>query len=97
LTHPLNSHLACTPPLWRKVCQPIADWLAQSFFRAAGLGAVVTVDDGMIQALQSIPPKHLGEGWKFDPLTPPLPAFVEPGRGYPQCRCRAGAGNIRFP
>jgi CRISPR-associated protein Cas1 len=28
LTHPLNSQ-------WRKVCQPIADWLAQSFFRAA--------------------------------------------------------------
>ncbi len=30
LSHPLNSHLAHTAALWRKACQPIADWLARA-------------------------------------------------------------------
>jgi hypothetical protein len=82
LTHPLNSHLAYTAAQWRKVCQPIADWLAQSFFRAAGLGAVVTVDDCMIQVPQTIPPKPLEQGRKLDPLTPAVQTLIGPGRGY---------------
>jgi hypothetical protein len=36
LTHPLGSHLAHTAALWRKVCEPVASWLAQCFSRAAG-------------------------------------------------------------
>ena len=82
LTHPLTSHLAHTAALWRKVCQPIARWLAQSFFRAAGVSAVTTAEDRMIQVPQTIPPKPLDQGRRFDPLTPPLPAFIGPGCGY---------------
>jgi hypothetical protein len=82
LTHPLNSHLAYTAAQWRKVCQPIADWLAQSFFRAAGLGAVATVEDGMTQVPHMIPPKPLEQGRKLDPLTPPSQTSTGPGRGY---------------
>jgi hypothetical protein len=37
LTHPLNSHLAYTAAQWRKICQPIADWLARTLLGAAGL------------------------------------------------------------
>jgi hypothetical protein len=90
LTHPLNSHLAYTAAQWRKVCQPIADWLAQSFFRAAGLGAVVTVDDCMIHVPQTIPPKPLEQGRKLDPLTPPLRSFIGPGCGHRQTRREGG-------
>jgi hypothetical protein len=97
LTHPLNSHLAYTAALWRKACQPIADWLAQSFFRAAGLGAMLTVEDGMIQVPQTIPPKLLGRGRKFDPLTPPLPAFVGPGRGHSPMPLRGGRRDDPVP
>jgi hypothetical protein len=65
-----------------KGSQPIAGWLAQSFFRAAGLRAVATVDDGLIQAQRTIPPKPLEQGWKLDPLTPPSQTLMGPGRGY---------------
>jgi hypothetical protein len=42
------------------MCQPIADWLAQSFVRAAGLGAVAMAED--IQMPHMIPQSH----WKKD-------------------------------
>jgi CRISP-associated protein Cas1 len=90
LTHPLNSHLAYTTVLWRKACQPIADWLAQSFFRAAGLRAVATTEDGRIHAPHTIPPKPLEQGRKLDPLTPPLRSFIGPGCGYRQMRREGG-------
>jgi len=35
LTHPLNAHLAHTAALWRQLSEPIADWLKESFTRAA--------------------------------------------------------------
>ncbi len=35
LTHPLNAHLAHTAALWRQVCEPVADWLKESFIGAA--------------------------------------------------------------
>jgi transposase len=35
--------------------------LAQSFFRAAGVRAVATLEDGMIHAPRTIPPKPLGQ------------------------------------
>jgi CRISPR-associated endonuclease Cas1 len=37
LSHPLNSHLAHTAAVWRKACEPLANWLAESFRRASGL------------------------------------------------------------
>ena len=64
------------------MCQPIADWLAQSFVRAAGLGAVATVEDGMTQVPHMIPPKPLEKGRELDPLTPPSQTLIGPGRGY---------------
>jgi hypothetical protein len=90
LTHPLNSHLAYTTALWRKACQLIAEWLAQSFFRAAGLGTVTTAEDGRIHAPHTIPPKPLEQRRKLDPLTPGLRVFIGPGCGYRQMRGRGG-------
>jgi hypothetical protein len=43
LSHPLNSHIAHTAALWRKACEPIAEWLARSFERASGLVPVRAV------------------------------------------------------
>jgi hypothetical protein len=74
LSHPLNSHLAHSAALWRKACSPIANWLAQSFSRASGVGAMLT-DDRKIIVQQPMPSKQLEQGRRFDPLTPPLPAF----------------------
>jgi hypothetical protein len=87
----LNFHLAYTTALWRKACQPIANWLAQSFFRAAGLRAVAKAEDGRIHAPHTSPPKPLDHGRKLDPLTPPLRSFIAPGGGYRQTR---GAGRV---
>ena len=33
LTHPLNAHLAHTAALWRKLAEPVADWLRDAFLR----------------------------------------------------------------
>jgi CRISPR-associated endonuclease Cas1 len=79
LSHPLNSHLAHTAALWRKVCWPVADWLARSFSHGAGAGAMLT-DDRKTIMQQPLPPKQLERGWKLDPV-PPLPAFSGPARG----------------
>lgn len=38
LSHPLSSHLAHTAALWRKACEPVAEWMARSFGRVSGLG-----------------------------------------------------------
>ena len=42
LTHPLNAHLAHTAALWRKLAEPVADWLRDAFLRAvyARLGRI---------------------------------------------------------
>src|SRR5580693_1247183 len=55
LSHPLNSHLAHTAALWQKACEPVANWLAQAFGRAAGGSAVLTADDRMIPVSQHVP------------------------------------------
>jgi hypothetical protein len=78
LSHPLNSHLAHTAALWRKACEPVAQWLAQSFDRASGLGQVrpalapfaVSSSRTERQSQPSIPT-----------LAPPLPAFITPAHG----------------
>jgi CRISPR-associated endonuclease Cas1 len=79
LSHPLNSHLAHTAALWRKACQPVANWLAGSFSRGVGAAAMLT-DDRKIIMQQSAAPKQLRQKRKVDPLTP-LPAFSGAVRG----------------
>lgn len=78
LSHPLISHLAHTAALWRPVCEPVANWLAQSFGHAARAGAVLT-DDPKI-TVQLTLDKPLGEGGKIDQLTS-LPIFITLARG----------------
>jgi hypothetical protein len=34
LAHPINAHLAHTATLWRKLAEPVADWLRDAFLRA---------------------------------------------------------------
>jgi CRISPR associated protein Cas1 len=96
LTHPLNAHLAYTTALWRKACQPIAGWLAQSFFRAAGLGAVMG-EDGRIHAPHRIPPKPFEQERRLDPPTGPLRVFMPRAAAIGRCGRRADLGTIRSP
>lgn len=73
LTHPLTSHLGHTAALWRMVCEPIAQWLAQSFSRAGGFSAVLA-DHGNIVVSPTIQSKRSERGGKIDPLAsvPPI-------------------------
>jgi CRISPR-associated protein Cas1 len=77
LSHPLNSHLAHTAALWRKVCEPVANWLAQSFGRAVHTGTTMRDERSSI-AQQMVPPKLLEQERKLDPLV--LPALSGPAR-----------------
>jgi hypothetical protein len=79
LTHPLNAQLAHTAALWRQVCEPVATWLAQSFSRAAGFGAVLA-DNRKASGAQTMPPKLFGQGVATNPIML-LPAFSGPARG----------------
>jgi CRISPR-associated endonuclease Cas1 len=40
LSHPLNAHLAHTAAIWRKACDPVAEWLAQGFEHSSALGSM---------------------------------------------------------
>ncbi len=79
LSHPLNSHLAYTAALWRKVCEPVAHWLARSLGPGAD-AAVLLTNDRQANVQQPISPKQLEKDSKFDPLIR-LPAFSGPARG----------------
>jgi hypothetical protein len=79
LTHPLTSHLAHTTALWRKVCGPVANWLAQSFSRAAGFSAVLG-DHGQTPGSRTARSKLSAQNWKFDPLTS-VPPIMGPAHG----------------
>jgi hypothetical protein len=79
LTHPLTSHLAHTTALWRKVCEPVANWLAQSFSRAAGFGAVLG-DHGQSPGSRTVRSKQSEQSGKFDPLTS-VPPIISPANG----------------
>jgi CRISPR-associated endonuclease Cas1 len=79
LTHPLNSQLAHTAALWRTICEPVANWLAQGFSSAAGFGAVLA-DNRKIGGAQTVPSNLLGQSPRANPLT--LPAFS----GSAHCR-----------
>ena len=67
LTHPFNAQLAHTAALWRSVCEPVANWLAQSFGRAGGTGAVLA-GNRKINVVQPMPSKLLGQGRGPSPL-----------------------------
>jgi CRISPR/Cas system-associated endonuclease Cas1 len=78
LSHPLNSHLAHTAALWRKACEPVAEWLARSLDRASGAGqvraalapSVVSPSRGELQSQPSIPQ-----------LATPLSTFISAAHG----------------
>ena len=57
LSHPLNSQLAHTAALWRQISEPVAGWLAQSFGRSAGVGAMLADDRNIV--VQAVPPKRV--------------------------------------
>jgi CRISPR-associated endonuclease Cas1 len=95
LSHPLTSHLAHTAALWRKACEPIATWLAQSFSRAVGVSSEL-MDDRKISLAQMISPKLSARGRKFDPLTP-LAAFSGPPRGRLKMRLRGALKDNPVP
>jgi CRISPR-associated endonuclease Cas1 len=79
LTHPLSSHLAHTAALWRQICEPVANWLAQCFSRAASFSAVLA-DFGRSPISPTIRLKQAEERWKFDPLASVSP-ISRPSRG----------------
>ena len=78
ITHPLGSHLAHTSALWRNVCEPVANWLAQCLSRAADLGAVL-IDQSNSRVARTIPSTLSEQARNVEPLT--LPASGSPNRG----------------
>jgi CRISPR-associated endonuclease Cas1 len=93
LTHPLNSHLAHTAALWRKACEPVAGWLAQSFNGASGLAEMSAYAQPLSNVTVEFPPpagplsrakpasQHATRP-VLPPLAAPLPAFMSPARGH---------------
>jgi hypothetical protein len=75
--HIPSIRIAYTAALWRRACEPVASWLAQSFGRAIRAGTRLTDDRKMI-VQQTIQPKQLEQEPRLDPLT--LPAFSGPAR-----------------
>jgi hypothetical protein len=73
LSHPLTSHLTHTAALWRKACEPVADWLAQSFDRAGTVGPVraALAPSAVSASRAEIPSQPL-----VPPFTPSLPGFM---------------------
>jgi hypothetical protein len=78
LTHPLNSQLAHIAALWRKVCEPVANWLARSFGGSTGFGAVLA-ENRKVRVTQMTPSMLLAQDRGANPLTL-LPAFSGPTR-----------------
>jgi CRISPR/Cas system-associated endonuclease Cas1 len=80
LSHPLNSHLAHTAALWRKACEPVAEWLARSFDRTSGLGQVraALVPSAVLRS-QAEREDRITQ--MIPTLTPPLPTFIATTRG----------------
>jgi CRISPR-associated endonuclease Cas1 len=95
LSHPLNSHLAHTAVLWRRVSEPVATWLARSFSRRAGVAAILT-GDRKIMVPQETPAKLVEQVREFDPLAG-LPALSSPARGRPPILLQGGLKDNPFP
>lgn len=77
LSHPLNSHLVHTAALWRKACEPVAEWLARSFERASSSIAPARAALAPLIA-PSLRPKAER---LIPPLAPPLSSFIAAEHG----------------
>jgi hypothetical protein len=82
LSHPLNSHLAHTAALWRKACEPIAEWLARSFDRVSSAApARAALAPAVAPPSRAKPEaKPLMTGI-IRTLAPPLPTFISAAHG----------------
>ena len=69
LTHPLNAHLAHTAALWRKLAEPVADWLRDAFLRAvyARAGRIAGDRVPRLPPLARLPPPLTGIGMERSP------------------------------
>ena len=73
LSHPLNAHLSHTAALWRKACEPVAEWLARSFDRACALAPIRAVLAPSTTAPARIEQEPMP---LISALLPPLPGFI---------------------
>jgi hypothetical protein len=89
----LNSQLAHTAALWRKACEPVAGWLAQSFNRASDLAEMRAYAQPLSNVTVEFPPpagrlsrakpaSQHGTRPVIPPLAPPLGAFISSARGH---------------
>lgn len=78
LSHPLNSHLAQTAALWRRACEPIAEWLARSFDRASGHCSTRAALAPSAAAPSRVRPASASA---ILMLAPPLPGFITAAHG----------------
>ena len=82
LSHPLNSHLAHTAALWRKACEPIAEWLARSFDRVSSVAPARAALAPSVAPLSRAKPEAEPLMTGIIPtLTPPLPTFITAAGG----------------
>jgi CRISPR/Cas system-associated endonuclease Cas1 len=73
LSHPLNVHLAHTAALWRKACEPVAEWLARRFDRACSASSVRAA----LAPSAMSPSRAKPQSQPLIPaLLPPLPGFI---------------------
>jgi hypothetical protein len=83
LSHPLNSHLAHTAALWRKACEPIAEWLARSFERGSGLASMRAVLAPSVAPVSRVKPEAEPLMAGIVPmLMPPFRTFILAARGH---------------
>jgi hypothetical protein len=97
LAHPLNAQLAHTAALWQKACEPVADWLARSFGRAADSGAALVAGSRMSGMPQRAPALLVEQDRLSSGLASPLPTFLAPRRGHRPMSFRAGLREVPVP
>jgi hypothetical protein len=78
LSHPLDSHLAHTAALWRKACEPVAEWLTRSFNRASDQCSIRAVLAPSAAAPSRVRPASASA---IPMLAPPLPGFIAAAYG----------------
>jgi len=77
LTHPLNAHLAHTAALWRKLAEPVADWLRDAFLRAVYPRAHEQLAGGRSAGKPTRPAGRMaGAAPRLKPLAPLLPLLT---------------------
>jgi CRISPR/Cas system-associated endonuclease Cas1 len=88
LTHPLNSHLAHSAAVWRRVCEPVAKWLAQCFENAIKIefGAASEISiPAYARAGSAKPPPHVTRKMELADSSfaaAALPSFFAPARPW---------------